>query len=161
MATTAEFAALVQRHREPLARLCRHYEANTETRRDLEQEILLSLWRALEHFRGDCSERSFVYRVAHNVAATHVLRAVRAGRPVPALDPPPAATPEQTLEARTALTQLEARLRALDLPGRQLVLLALEGCSTAEMAAITGLSATNVTTRLSRARRALSEETPS
>lgn len=161
MADAAGFNALVQRHREALARLCRHYEAHPEARRDLEQEILLALWRAFESFRGECSERSFVYRVAHNVAATHVLRAARSGRR-PALDhdlAPPAATPEPTLEARSALAHLEARLRALDLPAQQLVLLALEGCSTAEMATITGLSTTNVTTRLSRARRALSEET--
>lgn len=154
----ADFTALVHRHRAALGRLCRHYEASPEARRDLEQEILLALWRALGSFRGECSERSFVYRVAHNVAATHVLRAAREGRRThePA---PPAPTPEPTLEARSALALLESRLRALDLPARQLVLLALEGCSTAEMAAITGLSATNVTTRLSRARRALSEET--
>ncbi len=156
----AAFAALIQRHRDALGRLCRHYEASAEARRDLEQEILLSLWTASEHFRGDCSERTFVYRVAHNVAATHVLRAVRDGK---RRDEPaePAVSTEATLEARSALARLEARLRLLDLGSQQLVLLALEGCSTAEMAAVTGLSTTNVTTRLSRARQALSEETSS
>jgi DNA-directed RNA polymerase specialized sigma24 family protein len=36
--------------------------------------------------------------------------------------------------------------------------MALEGCTTAEMAEITGLSPTNVTTKLSRARQALTKE---
>ena len=38
------------------------------------------------------------------------------------------------------------------------MLLALEGCSTAEIAEVTGLSPTNVTTRLSRLRKALLDD---
>jgi DNA-directed RNA polymerase specialized sigma24 family protein len=54
--------------------------------------------------------------------------------------------------------RLEARIRALDVPSRQLVLLALEGCTTAEIAEVTGLTPTHVTTKLSRLRRTLAEE---
>ncbi|MCU0654397.1 MAG: RNA polymerase sigma factor [Polyangiaceae bacterium] len=157
MSDPASFQQLITRHRGALARLCRHYEAQPEPRRDLEQEILLALWRAFATFRGECSERTFLYRVAHNVAATHVLRAVRQ-RALPEPEPPPPPSPEQTAEARDALALLERRLRSMDLTSRQLVLMALEGCSTAEMAEITGLSPTNITTRLSRARKALGEE---
>jgi DNA-directed RNA polymerase specialized sigma24 family protein len=46
----------------------------------------------------------------------------------------------------------------MDLVSQQLVLLALEGCSTAEISEITGLTPTNVTTRLSRLRQALTKE---
>src|SRR5262245_44890861 len=72
-----DFLALHGRHAPALGRLARHYEADPEARRDLEQEILAALWRALPSFRGECAERTWVYRVAHNVAATHVARAIR------------------------------------------------------------------------------------
>ena len=54
--------------------------------------------------------------------------------------------------------QIDRRLRAMDLVSQELVLLALEGCTTAEIAEVTGLSLTNVTTRLSRLRHALTKE---
>src|SRR6185503_12341169 len=78
MAGQAEeaFRGLLARHAPAIGRVCRHYEAAPDLRRDLEQEVLLALWRAQQSFRGDCSERTWVYRVAHNVGATHVMRAV-------------------------------------------------------------------------------------
>lgn len=158
------FRALCARHAPALARLARHYEAQPEARRDLEQEILISLWRAQNAFRGDCSERTWVYRVAHNTAASYVARQIRARRDdgSAARAPEPPRAPDDVTAERAAIRRLEERVRALDLPSRQLVLLALEGCTTAEIAEVTGLSATNVTTKLSRLRKALAgpEETP-
>jgi RNA polymerase sigma-70 factor (ECF subfamily) len=55
-----------------LGRLARAYEADAEARRDLLQEIHLGLWRSLESFDARCSLRTWMYRVAHNVASTHV-----------------------------------------------------------------------------------------
>jgi RNA polymerase sigma-70 factor (ECF subfamily) len=157
-----DFRDLVGRHAPALGRLARHYEAEVEARRDLEQEILVALWRALPGFRGECAERTFVYRVAHNVAATHVARAMRARRDerVEAEIAAPAEprAPDEIAADRDRVRRLDRRLRELDLPSRQLVLLALEGCTTAEIAEVTGLSPTNVTTKLSRARKALAAE---
>jgi RNA polymerase sigma-70 factor (ECF subfamily) len=156
----AHFEEIVSRHRPALGRLVRHYEASPEARRDLEQEILVALWRALESFRGESSEKTFVLRVAHNVAVTHVTRAARARRleaeTPPEVHGPPA--PDDRADARALLSRIDRRLRAMDLPSRQLVLLALEGCTTAEIADVTGLTPTNVTTRLSRLRSALTRE---
>ena len=162
MASEAEeaFRALLARHAPAIARVCRHYEAAPDLRRDLEQEVLLALWRAQQTFRGDCSERTWVYRVAHNVAVTHVMRAARpnagASRSGDQLGPATdAARPDVAVEQRDRLSRLEAKIRGFDLTGQQLVLLALEGCSTKEIAEVTGLRPTNVTTRLSRLRKAL------
>src|SRR3982751_491416 len=66
----AEFAG-------PLARLARAHEADRALQQDLLQEIHLALWRSLAAFNNRCSLRTWVYRVAHNVAATHVMRAKR------------------------------------------------------------------------------------
>jgi RNA polymerase sigma factor (sigma-70 family) len=153
----AAFRAMIARHAAAIARLCRHHEVAPEARRDLEQDVLVALWRALPAFRGDSSERTWVYRIAHNVAATHVVQAVRRKkREEHAAEAPlEAARPDRTVEARDMLARVSARLRTFDLASQQLVLLALEGCTTAEIAEVSGLSATNVTTRLSRLRRTL------
>jgi len=57
-----------------LDRLARAYESDPEARRDLLQDIHLHLWRSFAHFNQRCSLRTWVYRVAHNVATGHVIR---------------------------------------------------------------------------------------
>ena len=57
-----------------LERLARAYEADPEIRRDLLQDIHVALWRSFEGFDGRCSVRTWIYRVAHNVGASHVMR---------------------------------------------------------------------------------------
>jgi len=61
-------------HSPALVRLARSYELDPDKRRDLLQEIHLALWRSFVTFDGCCSMRTWVYRVAHNVAASHVLK---------------------------------------------------------------------------------------
>src|SRR5262245_46312421 len=57
-----------------LERLARAYERSADKRRDLLQEIHVGLWRSLARFDGRCSLRTWVYRVAHNIATSHVIR---------------------------------------------------------------------------------------
>ena len=70
-----DFRALIARNAPALGRLVRHYEAEPEAQRDLEQEILIALWRARSSFRAESTERTWVYRIAHNVAASHIAKA--------------------------------------------------------------------------------------
>jgi len=60
-----------------LDRLARAYELDPDTRRDLLQDIHLQLWRSFASFDQRCSLRTWVYRVAHNVATGHVIRRSR------------------------------------------------------------------------------------
>lgn len=52
---------------------------------DLTQDIALALWNALPSFHGECSERTFVYRIAHNRGVNHLVR--RRARSEPLTDP--------------------------------------------------------------------------
>ena len=60
-----------------LNRLASAYELDAEARRDLLQDIHLQLWRSFAQFDQRCSLRTWVYRVAHNVATSHVIRQQR------------------------------------------------------------------------------------
>ena len=75
----AKFEALLAEHGPMLRRIAGGYEADPEVRRELEQDILLAVWRALPRWRGEAPVRAFLARVAHNRAVTHVSR--EAARP--------------------------------------------------------------------------------
>jgi RNA polymerase sigma-70 factor, ECF subfamily len=60
-----------------LGRLVNGYERDTDLAQDLLQEIHLELWRSLARYEERCSLRTWVYRVAHNTATSHVLRQKR------------------------------------------------------------------------------------
>src|SRR6202046_3206899 len=65
-----------------LERLVRSYEADPAERRDLLQDIHFALWRSFAGFEGRCSLRTWVYRVAHNTASSHVSRRKRSAKGV-------------------------------------------------------------------------------
>ena len=138
-----------------IARLARAMERDADKARDLEQDIHLELWRSFARFDGNCALKTWVFRVAHNVAADHVGRHSR--RPatvdIDELETLPAANAGEAAAADAhALPRLHAIIRTLPLLDAQVILLWLEGHSGAEIAEVTGLSSGAVATRLSRLR---------
>jgi RNA polymerase sigma-70 factor (ECF subfamily) len=129
-----------------LERLARSYEADGEKRRDLLQEIHLALWRSFATFSGQCSLRTWVYRVAHNVAATHVLKD-RQARAFVTLEDIEVAAGANDTDALIDLYALIARLEPLE---REVILLYLEGLDAAAIGEITGISAANVAVKIHR-----------
>ena len=141
-------------------RLARGYEADAETRRDLLQDIHIALWRSLEGFNGRCSLRTWVYRVAHNVATSHVTRQRRTRSQVlVGLEDvehlPDAKVGELATHRREVLQRLLALIQQLKLLDRQVMLAYLEGMDAAAIGEITGLSAGNVATKIHRIKRLL------
>lgn len=140
-----------------LERLSRAYEADADRRQDLLQDIHLALWRSFERFDGRCSERTWVYRVAHNVATSHILRS-RRSRPhlfatldeLAAHSDPLQRDPEAEVADRHALGRLMALVQTLAPTDRQVVLLYLEGLEASAIGEICGLSAGAAATKLHR-----------
>jgi RNA polymerase sigma-70 factor, ECF subfamily len=139
-----------------LERLAHSYEADPDKRRDLLQEIHLAIWRSLAAFRGDCSLRTWVYRVAHNVSATHVLKQ-RRGRPLVSLDEldSVAVDAQPSLERQLNVAQLHALIAQLEPFDREVIVLYLEGLDAASIAEVTGISAGNVATKIHRIKKIL------
>jgi RNA polymerase sigma factor (sigma-70 family) len=69
-----DFDRLLAENGPALARLAASYTRTAADRDDLLQEIAIALWRAWPKFRGECSTRTFLFRVAHNRAISHVYR---------------------------------------------------------------------------------------
>ena len=149
-------------HGPAIRRLVKGYEADPERRWDLLQEIHIELWRSLRLFDGRCSLRTWVYRVAHNVAASHIMRQRRAAGRLVDLDTLKAEPGFIDGEARANQQYLASRLLEriylLQFLDRQIILLYLEGETAASIADVTGLSAANVATKIHRLKQLLSRE---
>lgn len=148
------FAALFDEYGAPLARLAASYARARGEQDDLFQEIMIAIWKALPAYRGDCSERTYVYRIAHNRAISYVSRRrpVAAGLDEEAELPAPSPTPEQALSRDEQAARLADAVARLPVGHREVVALALEGLSYREIADVLGLSESNVGARLTRAR---------
>ena len=151
---------LLRAHRSVLARLAAAFEADGDEREDLIQDIALAVWRALPTFRGECSERTFLLRIAYNRGLTHRWR--RGRRRHAALDeadsiPDPGPDPATRIERDYRYENLLTAIRSLPESLRGVALLRLEDLSLREIADVLGISENAATVRLSRARKQLRE----
>jgi RNA polymerase sigma-70 factor (ECF subfamily) len=138
-----------------LERLAWAYEADSDRRRDLVQEIHLALWRSFECFDARCSLRTWIYRVAHNVATSYVVRQKKrnalAFRTLEEIETHPGPEDvEESVDRQQVLVRVLALVQRLEFLDRQLMLAYLEGLDAESMSQITGLSAANVWTRIHR-----------
>ena len=148
VAAAADFGAALER-------LARAYEADPDLRRDLVQEIHLALWRSFERFDDLCSVRTWTYRVAHNVATSHVLkrkrlRVERLASLEEIADTADGDDPEATAGERQVMERLMALIQALKPADRQVMLLYLEDLDALAIGEITGLSSGAVAVKIHR-----------
>jgi RNA polymerase sigma factor (sigma-70 family) len=154
-----QFDGLLAADGPALTRLAASYTNTPSDRDDLLQEIAIAIWQALPRFRGECSERTFLFRIAHNRGIAYLSRA-RSQMPgfdeeVEVHDPAP--DPESELAQEERARRLKQAIHRLPLVYRQVVTLTLEGLGYGEISEVLGISETNVGVRLSRARQMLRE----
>jgi len=142
-----------------LDRLARAYEADPEARRDLLQDIHLQLWRSFAHFDRRCSLKTWVYRVAHNVATGHVVRQRRLRMTLASIEEiesmPSNDQNELAAGQNQALERLSKLIQQLKPLDRQIIISYLEGMDASSTAEITGLSAANVAMKVHRIKNVL------
>ncbi len=127
-----------------LDRLAAGYELDPDKRRDLRQDIHLQLWRSFKAFDGRCSIKTWTLRVAHNTAASYVIRERRMSSRFVNLE-----EIEHTLtsagqssdidrdRALKDVQQIILKLKPLD---RQIIMSYLEEMDATSIAEITGLA---------------------
>ncbi len=143
-----------------IERLARAYEPDPDRRRDLVQDIHVALWRSFAGFDGRCSVRTWVYRVAHNIVTSQILRRRSKGPALVSLDELASMADgrdgERAADRHIALERLLALVQALEPLDRRVILLYLEDVDAASIGEITGLSAANVATKVHRIKQILS-----
>ncbi len=162
---TRAFSALMRRHKDGIYRFCRRYVGDSDDAYDLTQQTFVSAWSALNRYDSNRPFGTWLRAIALNKCRDHgrraaVRRLILGTRPGTeaalseiASDAPSAETQAHDSQALRALDRALATLPdALKTP---LILTALDGLTTAEAAAVMGVTAKAVETRLYRARKAL------
>jgi RNA polymerase sigma-70 factor, ECF subfamily len=154
------YLAAARLHGAAIARLARGYERDPARCQDLLQAIHVALWRSFGSFDGRCSLRTWVYRVAHNIAIKHLVadrrQSFRELRSLAELDELPdqqggSSLPEDQDSLRLMYDLIET-LRPAD---RQVILLYLEELTAEAIGEVVGLSQQNVATKIHRIKRLL------
>jgi RNA polymerase sigma-70 factor (ECF subfamily) len=153
------FERLVERHRDVVFRVVARLVPSDHEAEDITQDTFLRAFHRLERYRGEAPFRSWLLRIAHNTAVTHVTNAGRvpthpldaAGEEIAGAVEP--GGPAEQLERRERRERLDTKLKGLGRAHRTvLVLRDIEGLSYEEIARITDSPVGSVKARLHRAR---------
>jgi RNA polymerase sigma-70 factor (ECF subfamily) len=155
----------IRLHGPEVTRFVAGYERDEARRQELLQDVHVALWQSFAGFRGQCGLRTWVYRIAHNVGASHIERSRRvAERGYLALDDAEAeavihdGADMSLTERRIDLQRVFALIHRLKPADREVMLLYLEGVDAAAIGEITGLSARNVATKVHRIKAVLAQQ---
>jgi RNA polymerase sigma-70 factor (ECF subfamily) len=160
---TEAFGQLFLRYERTVLNLTWRLLGHREEAEDIKQEAFLRVLTKAEQFRGDCSFKTWILRIAHNLCYSALRRRRRRPEtePLEALIVEPQeehvdANPEAHLLRRELTVQVQNALQSLPEHHRTLIVLReLEGLSYEEIAETLGCSRNAVKVRLYRAREAL------
>lgn len=156
-----DFVQLVRANEGRLRTICRVYAGDPEAQRDLYQDILVALWRALPSFEGDAQPSTWLYRVALNTALSHDRkRTVREDATLDADHPiwtDGFSAPHADLEQQEQLDRLYAAIDQLGDVDKALVMMYLDDTSYRAMADVLGISENYVGVKLHRIKKQLAD----
>ncbi|HWN75845.1 MAG TPA: sigma-70 family RNA polymerase sigma factor [Candidatus Udaeobacter sp.] len=140
-------------------RVCHTYfPRDAMEREEVFQDIIYQLWKSYPQFKGESKFSTWMHKVALNTAINHIRRSTRKPRSAE-LTEPIAHAPDmnERMHREEEIHQLYKAIDTLMDIDKAIILLHLEDQDYEEIAAITGLTKTNVSVRLVRIRRALKE----
>jgi RNA polymerase sigma-70 factor (ECF subfamily) len=148
-------------HGASVLKVARAYTLTSEECQDLAQEILLQAWKSLPTFQHKASPSTWFYRVAlHTAMNWHRKDVPRRTRQQPMIELQPVAVETscaEQAEQRETVEELYRAIHQLPRTDAALVLLYLDDLNYRDMAAVLGISESNVGVKLNRAKKALSE----
>jgi RNA polymerase sigma-70 factor (ECF subfamily) len=150
-----DLVALFDQFREPLLRYLSTFGPPIHDNEEIVQEAFLSLFRHLQDGKSRANLRGWLFRVAHNLALKHRLRARRAQDARAegdaqdlAVDPGP--SPEDLVASHQVRRRLLKVVEALPQQDRRCLALRAEGLRYREIAAVLNVSLGAVSLSLTR-----------
>lgn len=143
-----DFTTLLRRHAGLIHKVAYAYCRGATDREDVVQEIAVQLWRARDRYDPQFAETTWIYRIALNVAISYYRRERRHRTGAePLVETAFSVAP---FELGSELAQLWQWIDELGALEKALVLLHLDGNDHAQIAAVLGISVSNVGTKLAR-----------
>lgn len=145
------FIELTDRYKEIIAKVCYLYTSPSVSFDDLYQETLINIWQGMESFRGEAKISTWIYRTAINTCITWLRRNSRHTKgsvPLESMIAEPA-DPQDTSLAEE-YRQMYMMISRLDPLEKAVITLWLDEKPYDEIAAVTGLSRSNVAVKVHR-----------
>ncbi|WP_423999890.1 RNA polymerase sigma factor [Maribacter sp. IgM3_T14_3] len=155
MQKEAVFTDLIREHQALLFKVTSVYTDNKEDQEDLFQEVVYQLWKYFDSFRNESKITTWMYRIAMNTSITFIKKKKRRPDSVPVAEVFSIQSDTKDDEFEERLRLLYQHLHHLNTLEKGLIFLLLEGKSYKEIAQITGLSDSNVGTKISRVKKKL------
>jgi len=154
----SEFVQIIKRNEGVIFKITPFYTDNKLDQQDLYQDIVYQLWKSFDSFRGEAKISTWMYRIALNTALTRIKKKKREGNSVyiDKIVLQQTENYDETFEER--LRALYQKIGQLNVLEKGIMLLLLEGKKYEEIAEITGLSPSNVGTRISRIKQKLKKQ---
>lgn len=153
----SSFTSLVRRYEKIIFSACFFYANNDVSFDDIKQEVLISLFKGYRHFRNECSEATWVYKVCINTCLLS-LRRLSPRIKTLSLDEIPAIhfQNENDNEYREKIEWLYALIAQLNPMDKALILMWLDELSYDDIASNMGIPRNTVASRLYRIKEKLS-----
>ncbi|PIQ21564.1 MAG: RNA polymerase subunit sigma-70 [Cytophagales bacterium CG18_big_fil_WC_8_21_14_2_50_42_9] len=154
------FIGILKENKRILYKVIYSYCHSSEDRKDLEQEIVIQLWKSLKSYNKDFKLSTWIYKIALNVAISHYRRDFKRNKANTPYDGTifQIAEEEDFAEERIVKTELLYKfINQLDEFNKAIIILYLEDKSYKEIAEIIGLTETNIGTKINRIKNRLKE----
>jgi RNA polymerase sigma factor (sigma-70 family) len=153
---TVELEGIVKAHAAMVRRIASAYERYPDRIEDLVQNVWIAVWQALPRLTNQTAMKSYIARIAQNICVTHVRRAlVRHTEPLEnSLADPAPPLDEATAHARRLACLIDA-VRSLPENLKTVASLYLEDIPIKDIALALGISESNASVRLHRAKSAI------
>ena len=160
LADKEKFVTIIQENKRLLYKVINCYCKDPDDRQDLEQEILIQVWKSLHTYNAACKLSTWLYRVALNVAISHYRKDVKRkvntlGIDESILQIADHDTVNEEDRKIEILYQLIAKLNNMN---KALIILHLDGNSYRDIAEVLGISESNVGTKISRIKQILKQD---
>lgn len=145
-----EFVNLIHQNQGLIYKITSIYSRERDEQDDLYQEIVYQTWKSFDNFKKAAKPSTWLYRVGMNTAITHLNRSKKQLQVVPLEGMKIQFADSGDSEKEEKIQELYSHIRKLNLLDRGIIFLFLEGKSYEEIAEISGISVSNVGTRMSR-----------
>ena len=148
--TEQEFMSVIKEYERVIYKVCYLYTSKNATLNDLYQDVVLSLWKAYPKFRGECKISTWIYRIALNTCISFIRKEKNVPEIVTLTPYESEWMTEEQDSFQLMLKELYYLIGQLGQLDKSIILLYLEEKSYEEISEITGLTVTNVATKLNR-----------
>lgn len=145
-----EFLAFVTQNQGIAHKVCNIYCSEKEAKKDLFQEIVFQLWKGYPKFNKQSKITTWMYRVALNTAITFYRKEKRIPQQDSLTEGIYNMSDAISTETEEMLKQLYKAIEQLNKIEKALILLYMEENSYEEIAAIVGITKTNVGVKINR-----------